>query len=197
MQILGVCVIGFTPVLASAHCDALDGPVVLAARSALESRDVAKVLRWVDAGQETTVREAFDRTIKVRTLGGDAQALADTWFFETLVRLHRTSEGEPFEGLKPPGGIDPLVTALDQTLASGNIEALVARVSDHVTSGIRRRFARVLEARTKADESVERGREFVAAYVEYVHYVEGIHGAAMGSAGHSSEPAIGGHQHAR
>jgi len=44
-----------------------------------------------------------------------------------------------------------------------------------------------VEARKHADESVEAGRKYVAAYVEYIHYVEGIRGAVMGQGGQHAE----------
>ena len=183
-------------VRASAHCDALDGPVVKAARAALETGDVAKVLPWVLPDHEGEVREAFDRARRVRAGGGEAQALADTWFFETLVRIHRAGEGAPFDGLKPAGSIDPLAAAVDGTLESGSVEALAERVTQHVATGVRERFARARETQTHAGDSIEAGRRFVAAYVEYMHYVEGIHRAAMGSAAHEAgaTPAAG-HPH--
>ena len=34
------------------------------------------------------------------------------------------------------------------------------------------------------NESVDAGREYVEAYVEYVHYVEGLHNAVAGKGGH-------------
>ena len=40
---------------------------------------------------------------------------------------------------------------------------------------------------------VEKGREFVASYVDFTHFVEGIHEAATQSAGHHGE---GGGHHA-
>ena len=40
-------ILGFGAPLASAHCDTLDGPVVTAARNALQSGDVTPVLKWV------------------------------------------------------------------------------------------------------------------------------------------------------
>jgi len=55
--------------------------------------------------------------------------------------------------------------------------------------GIRRRFALAAEKRKHAEESVEAGREFVQAYVEYVHYVERLHADATSPAAH--EPAAG------
>jgi hypothetical protein len=41
-----------------AHCDTLDGPVVEAARVALETGDIDAVLIWVQAEHEPEVRNA-------------------------------------------------------------------------------------------------------------------------------------------
>jgi hypothetical protein len=92
-----------SPSRAIAHCDTLDGPVVSDARAALEARDVTPVLKWVEAGKEPEVREAFRHALAVRVLGPEARTLADRFFFETLVRVHREGEGEPYTGLKPAG----------------------------------------------------------------------------------------------
>jgi hypothetical protein len=39
-----------------------------------------------------------------------------------------------------------------------------------------------------ADKSAAAGREFVAAYVEFTHYVEGIHGFIKKGAKHHDHP---------
>jgi len=175
---------GLVPV-ARAHCDTLDGPVVMEARQALEKGDVTCVLKWVLPEHEEEVRAAFQKTLAVRALGPEARELADMHFFETLVRLHRAGEGAPYTGLLPAGTeLDPAVTAADNALANGNDEELLALVTTAVAEGIRERFARALEARQHADESVEAGREYVEAYVEFVHYVERLHLDATGVVGH-------------
>lgn len=183
------------PGTAFAHCDALDGPVVKAARAALEARNVTKVLAWVPAEHEADVRDAFNRTLQVRHLGPDAQALADTWFFETLVRIHRAGEGAQFDGLKPAGHIEPLVAAVDDTLETGVVDGLLAKVTAHVSGGVRERFLSAREARTHADDSVEAGRHFVAAYVKYQHYVEALHQAALGSSAAHGANVTAEHRH--
>lgn len=88
---------------ASAHCDGMDGPVVKAARAALETHDPRLVLIWVQKKDEAEVRQAFQSTLAVRDLSPEAKELADRYFFETLVRLHRAGEGAPYTGLKPAG----------------------------------------------------------------------------------------------
>lgn len=166
--------------MASAHCDALDGPVVQAARAALAARDVTGVLRWVQPEREPEVRVAFARTLEVRKLGSEARSLADTWFFETLVRIHRAGEGAPFEGLKPAGQIDPAIAMADATLENGTLETLRTAINSHVTSGVTERFERARLAKAHANDSVDAGRRYVEAYVEYLHYIEGLHRAAKG-----------------
>jgi len=168
------------PGLARAHCDSLDGPVITEARTALEQQDVTPVLKWVQPRDEAAIRDAFARTLAVRQLGPEAKKLADTYFFETLVRIHRAGEGAPFTGLKSAGSTEPIIAKADQTLADGSADALADAVAKHVAQGIRERFARAAEARVHAAESVETGREFVERYVTYVHYVEGIAQAAEG-----------------
>jgi len=94
-------------------------------------------------------------------------------FFEVLVRIHREGEGAEFTGLKPAGSeLEPAVKEADTALEDGSAENLIKLVSEDVESGIRKRFEEVLEKKRHKDESVEAGREFVAAYVEFVHYVE-------------------------
>lgn len=173
------------PATALAHCDALDGPVVRAARSALAARDVTPVLQWVKPADEAEVKAAFVRTLEVRGLGGSAEALADTWFFETLVRVHRSGEGAPFEGLKPAGHIEPMLALADGTLESGSADTFVATLTGDIRTALMARFQRAREAKSHASNSVEAGRHFVDAYVEYLHYVEALHDAGrLGEGGH-------------
>lgn len=183
-SVIGVAAVFLLPSPAFAHCDALDGPVVLAAKAALDTNDVALVLRWVPADQEPAIRAAFARATAVRALGSDARALADTWFFETLVRIHRAGEGAPFDGLKPAGQIEPFMAAVDGSLDTGSVDVVLSDVTAGVTHGVRERFTRAREARARADQSVDAGRTYVAAYVDYLHYVEALHQAGAKGAEH-------------
>ncbi len=170
---------------AAAHCDTLNGPVVSAARTALESGDVTPVLKWIKAEHEAEIREAFARALKVRSLGPDARQLADTYFFETLVRLHRQGEGVSYTGLKSADELDPGIAAADAALESGSIDGLAAASSRNIAHALRQRFARVQQARAHADDSVASGREYVEAYVSFIHFVERLHQATANSAGNS------------
>ena len=167
------------PAALLAHCDTLDGPVVTAARAALAKGDVTPVLKWVRAEDETEVRSAFQLTLSARASGGAAKEIADRWFYETVVRLHRAGEGEPYTGLKPAGAeAGPAILAADRALESGSADALVRLLTDRAAAGIRESFRDALEASRSADRSVDEGRRFVRAYVEFIHYAERVYDSA-------------------
>ena len=75
--------------------------------------------------------------------------------------------------------VDPAAREADEALEGASVDALARRITDAVERAIRERFARVRDTREHAGESVEKGRAFVAAYVDYVHHVERLwHDAA-------------------
>jgi hypothetical protein len=176
---LAAAVTGLLSTQAGAHCDGMDGPVVRAAQAALAKRDVDLVSIWVPAEDEPVIRRAFERTLKVRESSPEAKELADTYFFETLVRIHRAAEGAPFTGLKPGGrDLGPAIPAADRALASGDAAPLVNLLVEEMRTGLLERHRRASEAKAFRVEDVEAGREYVEAYVTFIHYVEAVHEAA-------------------
>jgi hypothetical protein len=186
------------PGTSCAHCDTLDGPVVKTARAALEKADVTPLLKWVRAENEGEIRQAFQQTLTVRSKGPEAKELADRYFFETLVRIHRAGEGAPYTGLKAGEAVDPAVALADKALESGSVDELVEVLTKAMAGGIRERFAHARETKQHAEESVAAGREFVEAYVVFTHYVEGLHGLIKSGAAHhgaSAETGAAAHGH--
>jgi Family of unknown function (DUF6448) len=192
--LVGIFFFSATSVLA--HCDTTEGPVILDAKQALKKGDVTPVLKWVKKDHEDEIRAVFKKTLTVRGKGPEARELADTYFFETLVRLHRAGEGAPYTGLKQTP-VEPVVAMSDKALKTGSIDFLLKKISAEIREGIAQRFTEALEKRKHVDESVEAGREYVEAYVQYVHYVEGIHAAITSKGEHHGESSESGstHQH--
>jgi hypothetical protein len=187
---------------AQAHCDTLDGPVVSEARKALDTGNVNLVLGWVQKKDEAEIRGAFQNASAVRKTSPAAKELADTYFFETLVRVHRAGEGAPYTGLKPAGEIEPAIAAADKSIETGKLEPVAKMVIDRTKEGLHKHFDTVMAKKKYNPTDVAAGRAYVGAYVEYVHYVERLHDAA-GTAQHPAhaspaEPAAhkgGGHAH--
>jgi hypothetical protein len=167
---------------ASAHCDTLDGPVATAGRQALDSRSVDYALVWIKPEAEAELRAAFNQALAVRRLGKDARELADRYFLETLVRLHRAGEGEPYTGLLPKGtDLGPAIPAADAAIRSGSSSAVAKLITDTAVDGIRHRLDRVIATRNFKTSDIAAGRAHVAAYVAFVHYVERLYGDARGT----------------
>lgn len=174
-----------SPTLLRGHCDALDGPVITAAREALDSNKVELVLIWVPETNESEIRKAFQETMKVRGMGPEARDLADRYFFETLVRVHRSGEGAPYTGLKPAGqDLGPAIPAADQAIENRSPEEVLHLLEHAVHRGVRERFERVAARAEYNPADIQAGRQFVDAYVEFLHYVEGLY-LASHQGGHS------------
>jgi hypothetical protein len=173
-----------SPALARAHCDTLDGPVVIAARSALESGQLNPVLAWVQPGAEAEIREAFAKARAARKAGKEAREVADRWFFETVVRVHRAGEGAPFTGLKPAGQVERAVAVVDEAIAKGDPKRIDALLGGAVHQGLEARWSRLAAEKPPAGD-VAAGRRWVAAYVPFVHWVEAVHAAASGPDTHA------------
>ena len=162
---------------ASAHCDTMDGPVVAAARKALDSNNVNLVLVWVQKRDDAEIREHFDKTVAVRKAGGQAKELADMYFFETLVRIHRAGEGAGYTGLKS-GPVEPSIAAADKALESGKLQEVAQIISKRTEQGLHRHFEDVMKKKKYNPNDVAAGRAFAGAYVEFTHYVERLYDAA-------------------
>ena len=111
---------------ASAHCDTEDGPAVIDGRRALETGNVNIALKWVHQADEEEVRDAFTRAVAVRDLSPEARDLADRYFLDVLIRVHRAGEGAGFDGIKPTGThVPPQAVAADEAHAVGRGDLVV------------------------------------------------------------------------
>ena len=173
---------------ALAHCDTTRGPIIPEAQAALNNGDVTPVLKWVKKDNESEIRAAFAKAVAVRAKGPEAKELADQYFLETLIRLHRAGEGAPYSGIKDEP-VAPIIALADKSLAEGSADEMIKKMSGHMAEAVKKKFNKALEARKGKDKSVEAGREYVEAYVAYTHYVEGVHAAIKSAGGHHHEGA--------
>lgn len=182
---------------ASAHCDGVDGPVIKAARQALDTGDVNRVLIWVKPAEEAGLRDAFRKAREVRQLGATAKELADHSFYETLVRVHRAGEGEPYTGLKPAGrDLGPALPLADKAIESGSVKPVLNLLGNTVHHGVEQRYKELMARRSFKPDDVAAGQRYVEAYVEYIHAVEKIHQAAAGDGHtHGAGTAAAAHGH--
>lgn len=161
---------------ARAHCDTMDGPVVKAAQKALATKNVNLVLIWVQKKDETEINQRFLQTLDVRRLSRAARELADNYFFETVVRLHRAGEGEPYTGLKPAGtDLGPVIPVADKAFQDGSLDALLKLFTVSARAEIQARFKEAITKQSFNENDVEAGREYVKAYITFMHHIEHLY----------------------
>lgn len=171
------------------HCDSLDGPVVAAARMALEAGDVALVLPFVHADGEAEVRGVFDRVLSVRELGSDAREVADRLFFETVVRIHRAGEGAPYTGLKPAGlSVGPVIPLAERAVNTGSPDEVGSFLAGVLGDELKRRLEYVSALAGARTRSVDDARRYVEASLAFQVYAHRVYEEMRATAhGHQAE----------
>lgn len=178
------------PAPAQAHCDSINGPVVTAAQAALETGDVNLVLPYVKPEYEAELRAAFQHTLEVRELGTEARELADHYFFETAVRLHRIGEGATYSGLKAETDHGPALAAADKALETASLTEVYTLLDQAIKNGVAQKYEAVQAARARAAEvgTVETQRERAETELIFEKYVYNLYNTAQDQA----VPAEGG-----
>lgn len=170
---------------ASAHCDSYDGPVIKDATKALETNNVNLVLKWITPEQEKEIIPLFKKNYQLKSGDKEVYAIVEKHFFETLVRLHRETEGASYTGLKPAGTTKQIIQMTDEAIKAGNVDDFLVKLDAHIDKVIREKYQKVSELNKVKDNSTEQGREFVEAYVDYTHTVEAMHDIIEHGAGHA------------
>jgi hypothetical protein len=167
----------------------MDGPVVRAARAALDAGRVEIVLPYVPESGEPEIREAFAQVTRARALGGAARGVADRWFFETVVRVHRAGEGAPFTGLKPAGlDVGPIIPVAEKAIESHDVAPLADALVEVVRRQLEHRFAHLEHFRAHAAHGVDAERFYVSAVLGLQVWAHQVYTAA------TSEPHAA-HEH--
>jgi len=208
LQVMGVLIMAIVlalvlPKKASAHCDTMDGPTAIDGKKALEENNFNYAAKWISPEHEEEVSKIFEQSIKVRKLSSEAQELADRYFLENLVRIHRAGEGAPFTGLKPSGiPIDEKVAAADKSIEIGDLSPLEGLISHEEMHELEERFKKAMALKDFDVNDVEAGRKYIDAYVSFFKFAEGEeheHGNQHGHEsqhGHEKQPGHGhGHGH--
>jgi hypothetical protein len=168
----------------------MDGPVVTAAVNALEARDVDLILPYVHKEAEEEVREVFQRVLPLHCDGAVSREVADRYFFETVVRVHRAGEGAPFTGLKPAGlDVGPVIPTAERAIATGSPGELLDLLERIVRVEALRRFNLAMELKPRESVSVDDAREYVEALLGLQVWAHKVAQCA------SAEPHGGTHGH--
>jgi hypothetical protein len=76
-----------------------------------------------------------------------------------------------------------------KVLETGCIDGPAAELADHVVRGVKEKFQNVRAIQRHMNDSVEAGREYVEAYVDFIHHYERLYAAAHGAPATADEHA--------
>ena len=169
------------------HCDSLDGPVVVAAQRALDANDVDLILPFVPPAGEAEVTRLFEQATAVRSRGADVAAVADEWFFENVVRIHRAGEGAPYKGLKPAGlSVGPVIPVAEKALETGSADELIGVLDQIVAEQVKLRLEHAMHLKPRAGDGVAATREYVEAMLGLQVWSHQLYKAAVAADAHAS-----------
>jgi hypothetical protein len=168
----------------------MDGPVVTAARRALDAEDVKAILPYVRESGEGELRATFEKALRARKADPAAREVADLYFFETAVRIHRTGEGATYTGLKP-AGLDegPVIPVAEKAIETGSPEPLIKILTDTLRKEVQHRFEHLQHLKGYAPGDVRQARAYVEAMLGLEVYSHKLY-MAMKSDAHE-----GSHEH--
>lgn len=158
------------------HCDTRNGPVVMAARESLKTGNINHVLVWVLKKDETEVKEAFRQTLEIRKLNPTLEKWADNYFFETVVRIHRLGEGEPYTGIKDAMVPEKAILAVDSALELETVDQILQLLQSSLQKSLKDKFYGVLVKKHYDLNNIEAGRAYIERYIDLLHYVENVYG---------------------
>ncbi len=165
--------LGMVPQNSFAHCDSYDGPVITDALKALENNDPDLVMKWIDAKHEKEITDLFSKTLKYKSEDQEVYSHLEKHFLETLVRVHR--EGGPYTGLKPAGSTEQIIKLTDIALAENDFDGFLLKFNEQVDKILNEKYEKVAQLKKVNDQSDQKGREYVAAYVNYTHTIKKLH----------------------
>jgi hypothetical protein len=166
------------------HCDSKDGPVVLAAMTALETQDVDEALRFAPEEAEVEIRAAYLKALEARKEGPAAKEIADLYFAEMVVRHHRAGERAPYTGLKPAGmDVGPVIPVAERAISTGSVDELASLLSDTVQHQVKSRLDRVLQLKAQATLGLPESRAYTSAMLGLQVWAHKLH-LAMGASAH-------------
>lgn len=165
--------------------DMTNGPVMGAAKMALDKGNVNYVLIWVPEESENKLKNLFEKTFCESRAGKDMEDIAINWYFETVKRLHRAGERRLYTCMNPDGSDErSVVPKVKRAIETGEADEIIGFIPKTKEHDFRHRLHHLIEKKNYDVNNVAAGREYVAEFIDFIIYLHHFCTSSSGESGH-------------
>jgi hypothetical protein len=157
-----------------------NGPVMSAAKKALETGKAQYILIWIPEESENTLKNLLEKVCCERNTRRDVHDHIVNWYFDTINRLHSVYCG-PHNlniSIKTPEE-KTTILVVERACESGNFEEITTVIPDTPAGEMRQRFNDVMKKRNYGVENIAAGRVYVSAFTGFIAFVNNLHSGSL------------------
>jgi len=155
--------------------DLLNGPVIRAAKTALETGDANYIVIWVPEESENTLKNLLEKTCCTQRIKNNMQNRAIDWYFDTVNRLCFVDRKMMFTGLKSDGCNENLIISKAvKAIETGSVEIITDNIPVAYEDEVKQRFRQVINKKNYPVNNPTAGRAYVSAFFEFMGYVQSL-----------------------
>jgi hypothetical protein len=152
--------------------DEMQGPVVKAAKMALDTGNVNYILIWLPEESENTLKNLLEKTCCKRSSRMNMQKQAYDWYFATVNRFFNTGRLRDDLTIYFGGFTEkPLDLKIHNATESGNFEEIREIIPITHQAEAKQRFLHVMNMRNHSVNNIAAGRAYVSAFIDFNWYV--------------------------
>jgi len=164
--------------------DAGNGPVIKAAKMALETGNPNYILIWIPEESENTLKNLLEKTCCERGVQKNTGDRAINWYFETVNRFHYAGRCPHYTRMKSDRLYgNQIIPDVEGAIETGNFEKIIARIPDSHVADARERFHRIRNKRNYDINNIADGRAYVSAFITFIEYVRNLSSGSAGNEG--------------
>ena len=153
-----------------------NGPVMRAAKMALETGNANYILIWVPEESENTLKNLIEKTCCERSSRKNIQNLAINWYFQTVSRLKYANGWPHCPGMKSERSDEkPIVLMVERAIETGNIEEIIGVIPCTHAGDVRQRFHHVMDKRNYNVDNIADGRAYVSSFIDLIVYLNNLY----------------------
>jgi hypothetical protein len=154
--------------------DEMQGPVVKAAKMALETGNANYIMIWLPEESEKTLKNLLEKTCCTRSSRMIVQKQVYDWYFEMVNRFFNA--GRPRDYLTIHGGLaeKPLDLKVDKAIESGNFAEIREIIPITYEAEAKQRFLHVMHMRNYPVNNIAAGRAYVSAFFDFNQYIHDL-----------------------